>query len=288
MKRVETATGDFKKLAELVRGTQFLEHIKVGKLQKVCRSVALYQFDTDETIFKQNQRADNFYIIYKGTVRVTLNKTLFNKGLDVATLHQGNFFGEAALLYNTTRSAACICQTPVQAFVFSSDDFQILCQSNYKFRQVLKQVAVERLLDTQKNLKEWDPKAAGRLKKEKLLKQKADAARTSAKAPQQKSRKDFITKLIERKIFFEVEVRSSFMRVRLGPKFSELQEQQKHSFLSVALAYAKEIDGKGDELVLFDFKTGRKIGYYATNDLQIKVIGPPKKGTKKNALAPDG
>ena len=288
MKLIETASGDFKKLAELVRGTQFLEHIKVGKLQKVCRSVSLYQFDADEVIFKQNQRADNFYIIYKGSVKVTLNKTLFNKGLDVAMLHQGDFFGEAALLYNTTRSAACICHTPVQAFVFSANDFQILCQSNYKFRQVLKQVAVERLLDTQKKLKEWDPKAAARLKKEKLLKQKEDAAKVNASAPQQKGRKEFIAKLIERKIFFEVEVRSSFMRVRLGPKFTKLQEKQQHSFLSVALAYTKELDGKGDELVLFDFKTGRKIGYYATNDLQITVIEPPKKGTKKNALAPDG
>ncbi len=286
MKLIETASGDFKKLAELVRRTQFLEHIKVGKLQKVCRSVSLYQFDAGEVIFKQNQVAKNFYIIYKGSVKVTVNKTLFNKGLDVAMLHKGDFFGEAALLYNTTRSAACICHTPVQAFVFSTEDFQILCQSNFKFRQVLKEVAVGRLLDTQKKLKEWDPKAAAKKKKEEALAKKQKAAK--ANDPKQKSRKEFIDKLIERKIFFEVEVRSSFMRVRLGPKFHKLQEEQKHSFLSVALAYAKELDGKGDELVLFDFKTGRKIGYYATNDLQMKEITPPKKGTKKNLLAPDG
>jgi len=286
MKLIETASGDFKRLAELVRRTQFLEHIKVGKLQKVCRSVSLYQFDAGETIFKQNQIAANFYIIYKGSVKVTLNKTLFNKGLDAAMLHQGDFFGEAALLYNTTRSAACICHTPVQAFVFTTEDFQILCQSNYKFRQVLKEVAVERLLDTQKKLKEWDPKAAAKQKKEKVQKQKEDAVK--ANDPQQKSRKHFIDKLIERKIFFEIEVRSSFLRVRLGPKFMQLPEEQKHSFLSVALAYTKELDGKGDELVLFDFKTGRKVGYYATNELQIKEIAPPKTGTKKNVLGPDG
>ena len=78
------------------------------------------------------------------------------------------------------------------------------------------------------------------------------------------------------------------MRVRLGPKFKALSDEQKHSFLSVALAYTKEIDGKGDELVIFDYKTGRKIGYYATNDLKFKEIEPPKKGTRKNTLGPDG
>ena len=146
-------------------------------------------------------------------------------------------------------------------------------------------MAVERLLDTQKKLKEWDPKAAAKKKKDEALAKKQQDAK--ANDPKQKSRKQFIDKLIERKIFFEVEVRSSFMQVRLGQVF-KLQEDQKHSFLSVALAYAKELDGKGDELVQFDFKTGRKIGYYATNDLQMKEIAPPKKGTKKNVLAPDG
>ena len=74
------------------------------------------------------------------------------------------------------------------------------------------------------------------------------------------------------------------MRVRLGPN-SANSEELKYSFLSVALAHAKELDGKGDELVL-DFKTGRKIGYYATNDLQMKDIALPKKGTR--TPAPDG
>lgn len=286
MKLIETVTGDFGKLAELVRRTRFLEHIKVGKLQRVCRNISLYQFEPGEIIFKQDQEPESFYIIYQGSVSVVLSKTLFNRGLKVATLGKGDFFGEAALLYDTTRAATCMCHTQVQAFVFTTNDFQVLCQSNYKFRQVLKQVAVERLVDTQKKLRAWDPKSEAASRREKAKRTREEHAK--ANDPQQLERKAFIAKLVDRKIFFEVEVRSSFMRVRLGPAFDPLPEEQKHSFLSVALAFAKALDGKGDELVIYDFRTGVKIGYYRTHELEIKPIPQPTQGTRKKALAPEG
>jgi len=87
----------------------------------ICNVV---DYKTKETIIKQGDSGDEFFIIQSGEASVNVSTPDGNK--KVAELKAGDYFGEKALLRDEPRSATIIAESALQTFRIKRKDFQDL------------------------------------------------------------------------------------------------------------------------------------------------------------------
>ncbi|KAJ1380638.1 cyclic nucleotide-binding-like protein [Ochromonadaceae sp. CCMP2298] len=83
-----------------------LQELTEGQLQALSRCLLTVTFADGETILRQGEVGDCFYLLARGEVAVQVNH------IQVATLQGGvggSFFGEMSLLSNERRSATAMC-----------------------------------------------------------------------------------------------------------------------------------------------------------------------------------
>lgn len=85
-----------------------------GMLQKVS-------YEAGETIIRQGDRADRFYVVGEGEVEVIRESDEGEERL--AILNEGHFFGEIGLLTGRPRTATVRAHTDVDIFVLEADEF---------------------------------------------------------------------------------------------------------------------------------------------------------------------
>lgn len=129
MERLEVGGSELGYLSTLLRKVDFFAPLTVGQLEKVLSHVLLFSYAAGETVFRQGDPGDAFYIVYKGKVDVKLKRFLWLKKT-VATLGKGDFFGEIALISSDPRNATVTCAEPTLLFTLISADFQFVLQEN--------------------------------------------------------------------------------------------------------------------------------------------------------------
>jgi len=77
-----------------------------------------------EVIFAQESKADDFYLIYSGTVRIT--RRVERKDVQLALLVKNDYFGEMALVAHRKRSATVTATSDGTLLVLSRTDFEKL------------------------------------------------------------------------------------------------------------------------------------------------------------------
>lgn len=93
-------------------------------------SEATYQ--EDETIFEQGGKADNFFLIYSGKVKIVRRHN--KKEQHLAVLVTNDYFGEMALVSNRVRSATIIAMETTTVLILSREDFIRLIVKNPKLK----------------------------------------------------------------------------------------------------------------------------------------------------------
>ncbi|MGB3508268.1 MAG: cyclic nucleotide-binding domain-containing protein [Microcoleaceae cyanobacterium] len=88
-------------LRDLLKRVTYFENFTDFKLRKLIEYGYRQLFPKGQIIFKENDAGDSFYIILSGSVEVISEKT----GKLIATLHEGEFFGEMSLLLSAPRTA---------------------------------------------------------------------------------------------------------------------------------------------------------------------------------------
>lgn len=83
-------------------------------------------------------------------------------------------------------------------------------------------------------------------------------------AEAQKKRKELIERLIGRGLFEKIEVPGSLPRLWVTPAFYALEFDSKESFVSVVYAYYFDGDDLSDSVLIFDSKTGKRVGSYSS------------------------
>ena len=104
-------------VTEFVSSIPFLASLSDTDLQSLIDSFTLTKFRDGETIIKQGDKGDIFYIIEEGNVDVHKN------GKSVITLGRGDFFGERALMESVPRQASCFAKGPVSCLALLRDEF---------------------------------------------------------------------------------------------------------------------------------------------------------------------
>ena len=107
-------------------------------------AIAQAHYEPGEIVFEQGDVGDCFYILVKGEVEVLVARD--GQQQSVARLHEGESFGEMALLKHQSRSASVRCITAVELLVLRRCDFQSLVSNLAEFRSSMEHVMEKRLL----------------------------------------------------------------------------------------------------------------------------------------------
>jgi len=110
----------------------------------VKRTMYICQFIKDCPVFKgmsladltdvaQGEVGDRFYLIYNGTVSVTVSRN--GVSTQVAELKSGNLFGEVALLKDEPRNATVRAITGVETFSLTKDRFLAALRNHKSFEE---------------------------------------------------------------------------------------------------------------------------------------------------------
>ncbi len=98
----------------------------------------------DREVFRQGDPGDRFYLIVRGRLTVWV-KTPDGGEQKVRTMDDGDYFGEIALMENTTRTATVRTSTDCIFLTLARDQFLKLLEHQPKLRQSVQQVVAERL-----------------------------------------------------------------------------------------------------------------------------------------------
>ena len=102
--------------------------LEEGELAVMAAELDEVQYPKDAVIFTQGAKADSFYLIYGGTVRIV--RTVNKKEYQLARLVREDYFGEMALIAKRLRSATATALTDTSLLVLSRADFEKLFKKN--------------------------------------------------------------------------------------------------------------------------------------------------------------
>lgn len=96
--------------------------------ERIANELEEMQVPKGGVIFEQGAKADSFYLIYGGSVRIVRKQN--NKEIQLAILVRNDYFGEMALVEHRTRSATATALTDTSLLILSRKDFDKLYKSD--------------------------------------------------------------------------------------------------------------------------------------------------------------
>ena len=105
------------------------------------------RYNPGETLFEQGDKSKDIYFIFQGSI--SIYQTIDENQQKIATLKEGEVFGEMAYLLGEKRTATAAAETESILLVIIPDIFEELLQANYTFSRNLIQLLSNRLRQTQ-------------------------------------------------------------------------------------------------------------------------------------------
>ncbi|MGH7702684.1 MAG: cyclic nucleotide-binding domain-containing protein [Gemmatimonadales bacterium] len=141
---------------QLLRKTAIFADLDDGELARVSEICKEQQFKSGQTIFKEGEPGNRFYIIVAGDVRISRN--IPGSGEEaLAVLSPGSCFGEMAVFDRSERSTDAIANGPATLVTISRPDFELLLDFNremaYKILWSMVRLLSSRLRVTNDNLR---------------------------------------------------------------------------------------------------------------------------------------
>jgi cAMP-dependent protein kinase regulator len=85
--------------SKFVQSIHLFRDLKLSQVNALCASLQAQDFDDGDTIFKQGDDGDAFYIVESGEA------ACLKDGVVVSIVHEGDYFGELALVRREPRAA---------------------------------------------------------------------------------------------------------------------------------------------------------------------------------------
>jgi CRP-like cAMP-binding protein len=102
--------------------------LEEDELAAIAAELDEAQYAAGSVIFQQDSKADSFYLIYGGSVRIVRRQK--GKETQLAILIREDYFGEMALVAKRRRSATATASTDTSLLVLSRTDFEKLFKQN--------------------------------------------------------------------------------------------------------------------------------------------------------------
>ena len=130
-------------IISLMEQVEILAPLSAAELGKLVQQVSIQSFAAGETAVHQGEPGDSFYIIKKGRVEVIVEKAEGEEAV-VATLGQGNFFGEMSLLTGAVRTASIHVKEDAEFIVINKENFRSTLANNPSIAESMSQLLSER------------------------------------------------------------------------------------------------------------------------------------------------
>ena len=134
-------TEEIKWLYKILAKIDFFSEIPINDTDKIINKFFKESFPADKVLIEQGAKSEALYIIKHGCCKVCRKKGIFGKIVDVATLNEGDFFGEMSLLFNFPAFCSVKTVAPTDIFVYLKSDFLELLKSNNALLGKIKHIA---------------------------------------------------------------------------------------------------------------------------------------------------
>jgi putative ABC transport system ATP-binding protein len=129
-------------ICEFLRKVPLFADMPPETLTQIADQMSQEDYKAGETIFKQGDPGDNFYLIRRGEAEVAIQRP--GREEKVVVLEDGGFFGEQALLTGAPRNATVRAKTDLTLCALDKAEFQAVFQSSTTFQEHLRKVLFER------------------------------------------------------------------------------------------------------------------------------------------------
>jgi CRP-like cAMP-binding protein len=127
---------------EALKGAPLFEGLSRKELVELARVCEDIEVQPSHMLCKEGQLGHEFFVIVEGKVQVT------RKGKRLATLNNGDFVGEIALVTEMPRMATVTAETPVRLFVLTRTDFHAVLDKNPNVERKVLRALARRLAET--------------------------------------------------------------------------------------------------------------------------------------------
>lgn len=117
LRRIDAATGAPQSDVELLRRVPFFTTLPELAIERLARSAEHSQARAGETVVKQGEPGERFYVVAGGELDVSVD------GRAVRMLGEGDYFGEIALLRDLPRTATVQARNEATLLVLDRSDF---------------------------------------------------------------------------------------------------------------------------------------------------------------------
>lgn len=128
-----------------LRDVEMLAPLSDEELRTLSSRTKLHAYNTGETIIREGEEGDSFFVLDRGEVTVCVSKDGHQE--EVARLHPPAPFGEMSLLTGERRSATVRAASPVQLLVVDREAFKSIIIANPDLATAMSDILVQRQVE---------------------------------------------------------------------------------------------------------------------------------------------
>jgi putative ABC transport system ATP-binding protein len=125
---------DALRICEFLKTVDAFKELTPVQLTDVAEKTTKRRFVAGDVIIREGDPGDDFFLISDGNVDV------IRSDHEIATLGQGDFFGEAALISGEPRNATVVARTDLETYALGKSDFRSAVEASQSFRDQLYRV----------------------------------------------------------------------------------------------------------------------------------------------------
>ncbi len=122
-------------MVSLVKGCSLFHEIYDNEIEEVIKHCVVATYENDDYIIKQGDESTDICILLSGEADIVFSDG--DKQSYIATLKQGDIFGELVLINETKRTANIICKKPCDVLIIKYEDFYSFYNKNPKIFSLL-------------------------------------------------------------------------------------------------------------------------------------------------------
>ncbi len=131
-------------ISRVFRKIDMFSTLSMSEAAELIDHMNKYHFKPGESIIKQGDKGDAFYILYKGKAKAMLKKGFFAKPVELGVIAPEQFFGEMALISDEPRTASVIADEETDCFILFKGEFQHIMSKNPTFEKMIKNLLEKR------------------------------------------------------------------------------------------------------------------------------------------------
>jgi cAMP-dependent protein kinase regulator len=117
------------RLMKMLADVPILQPLDIYERSKILDACRHTEYDVGECVISEGDHGEEFFILLEGEACATKLFDVNKESTVVKEYSAGDYFGERALLKNTTRAASIIAKTDIKCLVLDRDRFKKLLGS---------------------------------------------------------------------------------------------------------------------------------------------------------------